>query len=120
MHNCNFQLNDDGLWQCAECEWVFPRKTENPPKRACRKESEVPSLQQQQAQESFGLGDAVSNALGIVGITEERVSAWLGRPCGCPERRERLNRLGRWAAGIVSGTVEEMKQNLESLFKEKP
>lgn len=42
-----------------------------------------------------GLGDRVSQALSLIGITEQRVSKLLGRPCGCGKRREALNRLGR-------------------------
>lgn len=42
-----------------------------------------------------GLGDYVSRALAAVGITEKRVSAAIGRPCGCTQRAEQLNALGR-------------------------
>lgn len=42
-----------------------------------------------------GLGDLVAAGLAALGITEERVSAAIGRPCGCGERREKLNELGR-------------------------
>lgn len=48
-----------------------------------------------------GLGDAVESALTRIGISRERVEAWLGRPCGCAERKEKLNRLGRWAARVL-------------------
>lgn len=41
-----------------------------------------------------GLGDLVKSGLSAVGITEERVSKLLGRPCGCGARAEALNRLG--------------------------
>jgi hypothetical protein len=44
-----------------------------------------------------GLGDAVERALKKVGITEEKVSKFLGRPCGCRARRDRLNSLSSWA-----------------------
>lgn len=43
----------------------------------------------------MGLGDIVKSMLSAVGITEERVSKALGRPCGCSKRAEELNRLGR-------------------------
>lgn len=43
---------------------------------------------------AFGLGDLVAAGLSAVGITEERVSKILGRPCGCGARAEALNRLG--------------------------
>lgn len=42
-----------------------------------------------------GLGDMVAAGLAAVGITPERVSAALGRPCGCKERKQKLNELGR-------------------------
>jgi hypothetical protein len=42
-----------------------------------------------------GLGDMVKAGLSAVGITEERVSKAIGRPCGCSKRAERLNELGR-------------------------
>ena len=42
-----------------------------------------------------GLGDMVKAGLSIVGITEERVSKALGKPCGCGARAEKLNQLGR-------------------------
>lgn len=41
-----------------------------------------------------GLGDMVKATLSAVGITEERVSKALGRPCGCSERAAKLNKLG--------------------------
>lgn len=44
---------------------------------------------------SHGLGDLVTMALSAVGITKERVSKALGRPCGCGKRQEKLNELGR-------------------------
>jgi hypothetical protein len=42
-----------------------------------------------------GLGDIVAAGLSAIGITKERVSAVVGGPCGCPERQEALNELGR-------------------------
>lgn len=42
-----------------------------------------------------GLGDMVKAGLSAIGITEERVSKAIGRPCGCSERAEKLNELGR-------------------------
>jgi hypothetical protein len=49
-----------------------------------------------------GLGDLTQSGLAAVGITEERVSRAIGRPCGCGERAEKLNQIGR-AFGIGSG-----------------
>lgn len=42
-----------------------------------------------------GLGDMVKAGLSAIGITEERVSKVIGRPCGCSKRAEALNALGR-------------------------
>jgi hypothetical protein len=42
-----------------------------------------------------GLGDRVASALAAVGITKERVSKALGKPCGCAKRQAKLNELGR-------------------------
>jgi hypothetical protein len=43
----------------------------------------------------LGLGDIVKAGLSAVGITEERVSNAIGRPCGCSKRAEQLNAIGR-------------------------
>lgn len=53
----------------------------------------VPCRMQRNAQ--LGLGDIVAAGLSAVGITKERVSKALGRPCGCGQRQEALNKLGR-------------------------
>lgn len=42
-----------------------------------------------------GLGDIVAAGLAAVGITKERVSAVLGKPCNCGQRQQALNALGR-------------------------
>ena len=49
------------------------------------------------------LGDVVEKALSTVGITSERVEAWLGKPCNCKKRRDRLNALDAWARGVLTG-----------------
>lgn len=51
------------------------------------------------------LGTILGRALTAVGITDTRVSSWLGRPCGCAERRERLDALTRWAARALSAKI---------------
>jgi len=64
------------------------------------------------------LGDALEAALKTVGITEERVTAWLGRPCNCRERREKLNRLGMWATRIHVGKTERAEEYLDQIIEE--
>jgi hypothetical protein len=65
-------------------------------------------VSEQPAEPKTGLGTLVKNALTMVGITEEAVTSWLGAPCGCAEREEKLNRLGRWAADIAKGIASKM------------
>jgi hypothetical protein len=64
----------------------------------------------------MGLGDAVHEALAVVGVTPERVEKLLGHDCGCEERRAKLNQLGWWAARVIRGRVERAKEYLEELF----
>jgi hypothetical protein len=63
-----------------------------------------------------GLGDRVEQALTVVGITSERVEQWLGRPCGCAERREKLNRLGAWVSRVLNGKTDDAKQHLDRII----
>lgn len=51
--------------------------------------------------EKSGFGDKIESALTLLGITKEKVEKWIGRPCGCKERKEKLNKLGRWAAKVM-------------------
>lgn len=48
-------------------------------------------------------GDSIEQALIILGVTKERVSKWLGKPCNCEERQRKLNELGTWAVRVVKG-----------------
>lgn len=54
-----------------------------------------------------GLGDAVAKALASVGVTPERVSAWLGAPCGCAERKQKLNDFSTWVASQSWGRIKD-------------
>jgi len=47
-----------------------------------------------------GLGDLVAAGLEMTGITKERVSALIGRPCGCPQRQAAMNQWGKKHLGI--------------------
>ncbi len=67
------------------------------------------------------LGDVVESALSAVGITKERVERFVGGPCGCQERQERLNNLHRWANRVLSklfGSSEEAEHGLRQLTGE--
>jgi len=50
-----------------------------------------------------GLGDMFAAGLAAVGITKERVSAVLGKPCGCAKRQAAANRLGHKYLGLPPG-----------------
>lgn len=54
------------------------------------------------------LGDTLEAALAAVGVTKDRVAAWLGRPCGCKERQEKLNQLGDWLADGTKAAIERI------------
>ena len=53
------------------------------------------------------LGDSLKAALERIGVTEARVSAWLGKPCGCDERRAKLNALHWWAQQAAKAPAEK-------------
>lgn len=61
------------------------------------------------------LGDRIQQALSLLSITGDRVEAWLGRPCHCEERREKLNQLDLWARRVVSGKLSQAKEFFEKI-----
>ncbi len=63
----------------------------------------------------LGLGDRVEQALSLVGITEEKVSKWLGRPCGCSERKRKLNQVGAWASRVLLGKTDQAEEYLNEI-----
>jgi len=69
-----------------------------------------------------GLGDVITAALTLVGITDDRVSKWLGKPCACPIYREKLNRLSSWARRslkrIVLGNAKQSLTELEEILED--
>lgn len=78
---CDF-VQHDGYVRCQNCDAVV-------------KASKLPVRRRCDVQPKPGLGDMVKAGLSAIGITEERVSKALGRPCGCSKRAEALNELGR-------------------------
>lgn len=63
------------------------------------------------------LGDTLKLALAAVGVTEERVEGWLGAPCKCKERQEKLNQLDLWARRVVGGKLRRAKEYLEQIVE---
>lgn len=64
------------------------------------------------------LGDVVESALARVGITSDRVSNWIGRPCGCEERKQKLNQLSAWARRVLRGKKDNAQKYLDEILKE--
>jgi len=61
-----------------------------------------------------GLGDAVESALTAVGITSARVEAWLGKKCNCKSRKEKLNKLSKWASRVLTVKAEDVSVHEDS------
>ncbi len=61
------------------------------------------------------LGTMVEEALSRVGVTHDRVERWLG-DCGCADRREKLDRLGAWAARVVGGKISRAREYLSVII----
>lgn len=66
--------------------------------------------------QEVGLGDIIESALTKVGIDKSLVTKWLGAPCGCEERREKLNALDFWARRVVKGHIDKAKEYLEGIL----
>lgn len=62
------------------------------------------------------LGDKVEQALSAVGVTQERVTKFLGHECGCGERKEKLNQLGAWASRVLRGKTEDANGHLDDIL----
>jgi len=63
------------------------------------------------------MGDLLEQALAVIGVTPERVERWLGRPCGCRERKDKLNALSFLAKRVVSGRIEGAREYLEGIIE---
>ena len=63
-------------------------------------------------------GDRLKSLLEAVGVTEERVSKWVGAPCGCDERRMKLNALDAWVRRTTKKGLGGAKGFLSSIMGE--
>ena len=64
------------------------------------------------------LGDTIKSALDLVGVTEPVISKWLGKPCDCEERREKLNQLSIWAKRTMRGKFDNAKEFLTMIISD--
>lgn len=76
-----------GRFRCTRCGQEIERTSGGIPRVECR----------------AGLGDMVKSTLSAVGITEERVSRAIGRPCGCGKRAAAMNAFGAKYLGLPPG-----------------
>jgi len=65
---------------------------------------------------SVGLGDLIESALSSVGITSGRIERWLAGPCGCEERKRKLNAVSAWARRVLSGKKEKAREHLGGII----
>ena len=68
----------------------------------------------------MNLGDHLERGLSAVGITKQRVSRLLGRPCKCKQRQRRLNELGQRAAEAVRKLTGQDATNATPEEQERP
>jgi hypothetical protein len=66
--------------------------------------------------EAKGLGDQIEVALNTIGLTKERVEGWVGAPCGCKERQQKLNALGSWAKRVIGGKIDRAREYLDQIL----
>ncbi len=64
-----------------------------------------------------GLGDLIATALTFIGLEPDHMERWLGRPCGCEERKERLNQLTFWARRVLAGKTDKAIEYLKSIVE---
>jgi hypothetical protein len=83
---CQLDQLSSGQWRCTECGKVTKRSYPKAPVQKC---NEI---------KPAGLGDRIASGLSAIGITKDRVSRVIGRPCGCGKRQAKLNRLGECVA----------------------
>lgn len=128
---CKFIRLPNGWWRCtnAGCDYVHRRASRRPPVRLCgtppppiarkprtQRPRKMSAPKPGAVHTTLELGDLITKGLTAVGITDERVSAFLGKPCGCPKRREKLNQLSRWAKRILRGDTDDAKKHLEDII----
>lgn len=100
-------------WECSNT--VMPRRIKPVSKSRNVMERKPPTKRRPRP---LGLGDRVEQALSLVGITEERVSKWLGRPCSCSKRKQKLNQLGAWASRVLLGKTDQAEKYLDEIVND--
>jgi len=84
MIDCTFTLRANGTWKCADCGWIYKRKSDKPPRRNCR--PETPGEQGQQQAQALEAGAKL-------GWKPEHAKHWAAAllrwsAAGCPTRAD--------------------------------
>jgi len=98
--DCLFEKNNNGLWQCQECNWEYPFVIDRPPHRNCPEGSREFSLERRIAQ-------AVKAEM--TGLSEETILKRLAccRTCkmfcetDCPKFNPHGNTPCRWFVALI-------------------
>lgn len=67
------------------------------------------------------LDDALATVFGEGEEAEEQledIREWLGKPCNCPDKRTKSNRLWRWAKRVNDGDAVNAEKYLSELLDE--
>jgi hypothetical protein len=119
--NCIYEIirteGEQYLLQCRACS--HQRWSKYPPEKVHRPCGWDGQTVQRPKEKITGLGDLIESALSTAGITKQRVERWLGRPCRCKERQEKLNQLGWWAVDVVKGKRTNPTEDLLNLLAKK-
>ena len=68
------------------------------------------------AASEWRLGDQIETGLSAIGVTKDRVSAWIGAPCGCAARQEKMNKLSASIQRFFTGAKkEEIASEIEAM-----
>lgn len=100
--NCDFQINDNSLWQCIYCHYIYPIQSAKPPRRNCPKSPNRPS-------ENKVPGNRLHE------ILLDRFNLDITEGCGC---RKRINLMNAWGPKgcrenldeIVAGMIAEARK----------
>ena len=101
--NCHFQVNVDGLWQCAQCGWIYPRKRDKPPFRNCPA-AQQPHLSELATRPGWQLHRLLKR------WTREDIEPG----CKCRERIAEMDRRGtQWCRANVEKIVGWLYEEIE-------
>ncbi len=123
MTDCPFTLNADDLWQCPTCGWVYPHKSDKPPRRNC------PATRKPLTQEQSNAQRAAEGVFYGVPLTPEEIAS---RKVEAKRQEAEAIELGKslgwtfedaihWAAALVrwqkAGRPQRSNDEVKSIVK---